>query len=188
MIKPENNFKKIDLSYKSLPNSKKVYEQGKIFSSVNAPFRQVTYNQDKTIRLYDTSGPYTDPKTMIDISTGLLRMRESWILDRGDIQILETQTEKNKIFCSKRGKNVTQLHYAKKGIITPEMEFVAIRESFSPEFVRDEIAKGYAFIPANINHPESEPMIIGKNFLTKINRSEERRVGKECRSRWSPYH
>ncbi len=169
MIKPENNFKKIDLSYKSLPNSKKIYKQGKIFDSINIPFRQVTYDQNKTINLYDTSGSYTDQKTTINISDGLSRIRESWILNRGDIQVKEDDSEKSKTFCAKKGKNVTQLYYAKKGIVTAEMEFVAIREKVSPEFVRDEIAKGHAFIPANINHPESEPMIIGRSFLTKIN-------------------
>lgn len=166
------------------------------------------------VTVYDTSGPYTDPDVTIDVRKGLAPLRASWIMDRGDVERLpelssgygrkrlEDPALDNLRFShkatplrAKQGANVTQLHYARKGIITPEMEYIAIRENqryeqwqelnhqhpgqnfgartpkgiITPEFVRDEIASGRAIIPANINHPESEPMIIGRNFLVKIN-------------------
>ena len=169
------------------------------------------------VTLYDTSGPYTDPNVSIDITKGLPRLREQWITERNDVDQLQNfsahyskERMDNKTldplrfdhikmpFRAKEGMNVTQLHYARKGIITAEMEYIAIRENqridelmnngelwnqhpghnfgantplkkITPEFVRDEIAKGRAIIPSNINHPESEPMIIGRNFLVKIN-------------------
>lgn len=151
------------------------------------------------VTVYDTSGPFTDPHCEIDINKGLPRLRESWIEKRGDTVILDEITseygkqrlsdptldsirfpERNKPRQAEPGKKVTQMHYARKGIITPEMEYVAIRENLdnaergiksyiTPEFVRQEIASGRAIIPANINHPESEPMIIGKAFSVKIN-------------------
>lgn len=166
------------------------------------------------VTVYDTSGPYTDPNVEIDVRKGLPKLREAWIEERGDTERLEGITSeygKQRLHDpsldelrfsyleqprkAKAGKNVTQLHYARKGIITPEMEYIAIRENqkieewnhlneqhpgesfgantpkekITPEFVRDEIAKGRAIIPANINHPETEPMIIGRNFLVKIN-------------------
>ncbi|MDE6577252.1 MAG: phosphomethylpyrimidine synthase ThiC [Muribaculaceae bacterium] len=151
------------------------------------------------VTVYDTSGPFTDPHCEIDINKGLPRLRESWIEKRGDTVILDEITSKygkqrladtrlysirfpvmNKPRQAEPGKKVTQMHYARKGIITPEMEYVAIRENLdnaergiksyiTPEFVRQEIASGRAIIPANINHPESEPMIIGKAFSVKIN-------------------
>ena len=144
------------------------------------------------LRVYDTGGPYTDPDYPVDITKGLPALRISWIQERGDVEEYdgrEIKPEDNgykdendprnnhnvfpglkrKPLRAKKGKNVTQLHYARKGIITPEMEFIAIRENMKPEFVRDEIAKGRAIIPSNINHPESEPMIIGRNFHVKIN-------------------
>ncbi len=107
--------------------------------------------REPDVVVYDSSGPYTDPRVKIDIERGLPRIRERWVQAR------------------KSGSMVTQLAYARAGIVTPEMEFVAIREKVTPELVRSEIAAGRAIIPANINHPESEPMIIGRNFLVKIN-------------------
>lgn len=149
--------------------------------------------------IYDTSGPYSDPEIHVDLKKGLPRMRETWISQRGDVEKLAAVTsEYGKMrqadksldhlrfehialpYRAKPGNNVTQMYYAKQGIITPEMEYVAIRENMNceklgiqtyitPEFVRKEIAAGRAVLPANINHPEAEPMIIGKNFLVKIN-------------------
>lgn len=203
-----------------LPASKKVYVEGSR-TDIQVPFRQIdlTNTQTKTeaeanpsILVYDTSGVYTDPNVEIDLNKGLPRLRERWIDERGDTEELPALTSEfgrqrlNDILTqdlrfahitkpkrAKAGKNITQMHYAKRGIITPEMEYVAIRENqrqaegvdmrqhkgqnfgaknlfeITPEFVRQEIAAGRAIIPANINHPESEPMIIGRNFLVKIN-------------------
>lgn len=169
--------------------------------------------QNAPVRVYDTSGPYTDPDMSIDVREGLHRLREKWILDRGDTESLSefssvysrnrhqdakySTLQFNNLPTPRRamkGRNVTQMHYARKGIITPEMEYIAIRENLcransldttiqhsgedfgasipqeiTPEFVRSEVARGRAIIPSNINHPESEPMIIGRNFLVKIN-------------------
>lgn len=151
------------------------------------------------VYIYDTSGPFSDPSIQIDLKKGLPRMREAWITARGDVEQLPSITsEYGKMrrddksldhlrfehialpYRAKAGKCCTQMYYAKQGIVTPEMEYVAIRENMNcqelgidthitPEFVRDEIAAGRAVLPANINHPESEPMIIGRNFLVKIN-------------------
>ena len=126
---------------------RKVYVQGSR-ADIRVPMREVRLSNP--IRLYDTSGPYTDPDARIDYQAGLPPIRRPWIPARGN-------------------GPVTQMHYARRGIITPEMEFVAIRENCEPEFVRSEVARGRAIIPANINHPETEPMIIGRNFLVKIN-------------------
>ncbi len=208
------------------PNSKKVFIPGKIHP-IQVAMREISLNPTKLsnggleinppISIYDTSGPYTDEKSEIDIRKGISRIREQWILDRADVEILsgissdygiERLNDPNladlrfsynhKPKRASAGQNVTQLHYAKQGIITAEMEYVAIRENqkieqlqaatkgmadqhlgesfgantpkyITPEFVRDEIAAGRAIIPNNINHPESEPMIIGRNFLVKIN-------------------
>lgn len=117
------------------------------------------------VRLYDTSGPYTDPNIKVDIRKGLPPLRLDWILERGDVE------GDRRPLRARPGRTVTQMHYARRGIITPEMEFVAIREGVSPEFVRSEVARGRAVIPANINHPESEPMIVGRNFHVKVNTS-----------------
>ena len=125
--------------------------------------REVSLTDNPSLGVYDTSGPYTDPAVTIDIRKGLARSRAAWLRSRGDVD------EKNGIFKAKPGKNVSQMHYAKNGVITEEMEFVAIRENMDPEFVRQEIARGRAIIPANINHAELEPMIIGRKFLVKIN-------------------
>ncbi|WP_209123222.1 phosphomethylpyrimidine synthase ThiC [Alkalihalobacillus sp. BA299] len=146
---------------------------------------------NEPFRVYDTTGPYTDSAYQVDVSKGLPELRKKWILDRVDVEYYEGRnikpedngfidiektkaveifdTSNKKPLRAKPGKNVTQLHYAKKGIITPEMEFIAIREGLEPEFVRSEVASGRAIIPSNINHPESEPMIIGRNFHVKIN-------------------
>ena len=184
----------------SFPGSKKVYVTGSR-SDIKVPMREIelspttgTFGEEENlpVRVYDTSGPYTDPDYSVDITKGLPALRSSWIQERGDVEEYdgrEIKPEDNgykdendprtnhnvfpglkrKPLRAKKGKNVTQLHYARKGIITPEMEFIAIRENMKPEFVRDEIAKGRAIIPSNINHPESEPMIIGRNFHVKIN-------------------
>ncbi|WP_044640387.1 phosphomethylpyrimidine synthase ThiC [Risungbinella massiliensis] len=183
----------------SFPASKKVYVQGsrpdiqvpmrEIKLSSTHDWRGETPNEP--IYVYDTSGPYTDPNINKDIRQGLAKLRHAWILEREDVEeydgrkVLpidngyrsEDKINQQEVFPhtnyrplrAKAGKNVTQMHYAKKGIITPEMEYIAIRENMSAEFVRDEVAAGRAIIPANINHPESEPMIIGKNFHVKIN-------------------
>jgi phosphomethylpyrimidine synthase len=209
------------------PNSRKVFISGNIHP-IKVAMREIQLSPTKLrngvmemnppITIYDTSGPYTDINAEIDVRKGLPRIREQWILDRGDVEILpdfssdygkERLADKKldelrfqhlaKPKKAKDGQNVTQLYYAKQGIITPEMEYIAIRENqrigqlesatkgmahqhagesfgantpkgkITPEFVRAEIAAGRAIIPNNINHPESEPMIIGRNFLVKIN-------------------
>jgi phosphomethylpyrimidine synthase len=201
-----------------LPNSKKVYVTGSR-PDLRVPMREITQTPtagvpNPAVTVYDCSGPYTDPLVTVDIRKGLPALRAGWIAERGDTEELaglssdygrarETDAELTGLrFDLKRpprralqGKNVTQMHYARQGIVTPEMEFVAIRENqklaglsadllfqhagqsfgaaipqvITPEFVRDEVARGRAIIPNNINHPESEPMIIGRNFLTTIN-------------------
>lgn len=209
------------------PASRKIYVKGQIHD-IEVPMREITLSdtinqltgkaeKNAPVTVYDTSGPYTDPNVDIDVRKGLPRLRESWIRARGDVEELDGISSKygqerlndssldelrfehiSKPLRAKAGKNVTQLHYARKGIITPEMEFIAIRENqriqelkdnsglwtqhpgnsfgantpkgfITPEFVREEVASGRAIIPSNINHPESEPMIIGRNFLVKIN-------------------
>ena len=156
--------------------------------SIRVPRRAVTLTDGTVHTLYDTSGPYTDSESSLDIRRGLQPLRERWIADRNDTIDLdratslyrrgrEAMSELDVVrFPSPRlprrakpGGNVTQMHYAARGEITPEMEFVALRESVEPEFVRGEIARGRAILPSNVNHPESEPMIIGRNFLVKIN-------------------
>ncbi|HOO82837.1 MAG TPA: phosphomethylpyrimidine synthase ThiC, partial [Alphaproteobacteria bacterium] len=198
----------------SLPASKKVY-----IGEHKVAMREILLTNDDKITVYDTSGPYTDEAKAgnIDIMVGLCKIREGWIRGRGDVEEVEgrnvqpidngykdqTALDRRKVkherfpaspekpLRAKPGQNVTQMHYARKGIITPEMEYIAIRENqareqvhnnkggegfganlpdfITPEFVRKEVAEGRAIIPANINHPESEPMIIGRNFLVKIN-------------------
>ncbi len=188
----------LDLSYKPLAGSKKIYREGSIHKNIRVPFRQISLSptitaKNETIEnepfiAYDTSGPYTDLDSKIDITKGLPALRREWILKRDDVDELSSATSEYrqqrqddpsldairfpisiKPLAAKNGKNVTQMHYARQGIVTPEMEFVAVRENMSVEFVRNEIALGRAIIPANINHPELEPMIIGRNFLVKIN-------------------
>ncbi len=165
-----------------MPGSKKVYVSGN--HGIQVPMREVLFSGDpqpNRIQLYDTSGPYTDPAAHIDLRRGLPPPRLPWILARGEydsVQASPGSTDiqgKSEVSLPEprkrlRGRgNVTQLHYAKRSAITPEMEYVALREGLDPEFVRNEIALGRAIIPANINHPESEPMAIGRNFLVKIN-------------------
>jgi phosphomethylpyrimidine synthase len=226
----------------SLPNSRKVYVEGER-AGVKVPFREITQNVTKTfdgrteenqpVRVYDTSGVWSDPGVHCDVREGLAALRREWITGRGDVEEYEGRTvqpedngyltagaeeyarvrDKGRLeefpglrrapLRAREGERVTQMHYARQGIITPEMEFIAIRENMgheaafeamrsddrsslfhehkgesfgaaipkfvTPEFVRDEVARGRAIIPANINHPESEPMIIGRNFLVKIN-------------------
>ena len=174
----------------SLPASRKVYVAGELHPDIRVPMRHISVHPtagEPGIAVYDSSGPYTDPAVKIDIAKGLPRLRRPWIEARSD-------TERQGVAVrAQAGKAVTQLAYARAGVITPEMEFVAIRENVgrqrraeaqardgqswgagipdfvTPEFVRAEIAAGRAIIPANVNHPEIEPMIIGRNFLVKIN-------------------
>ena len=172
-----------------LPGSKKVYVEGS--NGIRVPVREIRLHPaadsnsrtegNAVIRVYDTSGPYTDPGVIIDLRRGLPELRKPWILARGSCDVSsagyrpvpglsdpDTPLPASRKVLRGRGP-VTQMHYAKKGIVTPEMEFVALRENLDPEFVRDEVARGRAIIPANINHPESEPSAIGRNFLVKIN-------------------
>ena len=187
----------MDLSYKPLPGSQKIYREGKHYPDIQVPFREILQTPTKTaqqiipnapLTVYDSSGPYTDSQKTINITQGLPELRKSWIISRGDVEELPRSTslyrrehEGNpqydairfpkirKPWRAKAGHTVSQMHYARRGMITPEMEFVAIREGMDPEFVRSEVARGRAIIPVNINHPECEPMIIGRNFLVKIN-------------------
>jgi phosphomethylpyrimidine synthase len=205
-----------------LPNSRKVYVEG-ARPDIRVPMREITQSdtpaslgaeKNPPIVVYDTSGPYTDPSVKVDIRAGLQPLRQAWILDRGDTEELPGPTSRygqerladaqlatlrfdllRKPRRARAGMNVTQMHYARNGIVTPEMEYIAIRENqrreglvdlltrqhpgesfgaalpktITPEFVRDEVARGRAIIPVNVNHPEIEPMIIGRNFLVKIN-------------------
>jgi phosphomethylpyrimidine synthase len=167
-----------------LPGSRKVYAGGP--HGMRVPFREITLSPTKGMRgetelnppfrVYDTSGPYTDPEVPIDLRKGLPELRRPWIAERGELDRSDpVRTNRPGLELLRprtvlRGRgNATQMHYARKGVVTPEMEYVAIRENISPEFVRSEVARGRAIIPANINHPESEPMAIGRNFLVKIN-------------------
>ncbi len=190
------------------PASEKFHVAGTL-PGVKVPLRRVKLQptrdfngqltENEPVVLYDTSGPYTDPAAAIDVAKGLPALRQDWILGRGDVEELPGATSlyrklrerdkeldairfhaDRKPMRAKAGRNVSQMHYAKQGLVTPEMEFIAIRENLgreaagiqsriTPEFVRDEVARGRAIIPANINHPETEPMIIGRNFLVKIN-------------------
>ncbi len=217
---PQGNL----ISTKPFPNSKKVYVSGIIHPQINVAMREISLDDttdsftgkktpNQPVTVYDTSGPYTDPSKKINIHDGLEPIREQWVLDRGDVEELDSFSSE---YCNQRlndasldhlrfnhlrkpkrakiGKNVSQMYYAKQGIITPEMEYVAIRENqklqevkqlskqhpgqdfgasipdvITSEFVREEVARGRAVIPSNINHPESEPMILGRNFLVKIN-------------------
>ncbi|MDM8567907.1 phosphomethylpyrimidine synthase ThiC [Thiotrichales bacterium HSG1] len=200
------------ISTQPFPNSKKIYSIGSQ-TNIKVPMREINLSdKNPPVAVYDPSGPYTDPNISINVRHGIPDIRTAWIEERNDTKTLPTVSSqygqdrqadlnlKNLRFPNlkqprraKDGQNVSQMHYARKGIITPEMEFVAIRENqilqdksmnfqhkgesfgaeipeiITPEFVRDEIARGRAIIPANINHPEVEPMIIGRNFLVKIN-------------------
>ena len=192
--------------------SQKVYLPGKLYPNIRVAMRKVEQvpsvsfegeekiaTPNPEVYVYDTSGPFSDPSMSIDLKKGLPRLREEWIVERGDVeQLPEITSEYGQMrrddksldhlrfehialpYRAKKGEAITQMAYAKRGIITPEMEYVAIRENMNceelgiethitPEFVRKEIAEGRAVLPANINHPEAEPMIIGRNFLVKIN-------------------
>ena len=194
------------------PRSEKVYLPGTLFPELRVAMRKVeqvpstnfidgekVLTPNPEVYVYDTSGPFSDPAVEVDLKKGLPRLREPWILKRGDVeQLSEITSEYGRMrrddqsldslrfehitlpYRALQGKCCTQMYYAKQGIITPEMEYVAIRENMNcaelgiethitPEFVRQEIAAGRALLPANINHPEAEPMIIGRNFLVKIN-------------------
>src|SRR4030095_5251964 len=210
------------------PASTRVYTPGNLNRSIRVPSREISMKDGSSMRVYDTRGPWGDPAAACDVRMGLSPLRESWILERGDTEEYtgrnvkpedngflsekhaEQSTGKNRfeVFPGVRrrprrasiGGAATQLHYARKGVVTPEMEYVAIRENLgreyakdtadrtdvrfqhpgesfgakipdtiTPEFVRDEVARGRAIIPSNINHLELEPMIIGRNFLVKIN-------------------
>ena len=212
------------ISRAPFPNSEKCYVNGELHPDIKVPMRKIFLSdtvdkfngkveKNDPVLVYDTSGPYTDPSVEIDVRKGLMPLRNSWISRREDVEQLgglssaygrEREENSNldrlrfkrnrKPLKALPGKNVTQMHYARKGIITPEMEFIAIRENqnlekikqiseqhpgnsfgasipkaITPEFVREEVARGRAIIPSNINHPENEPMIIGRNFLVKIN-------------------
>ncbi|MDN3408916.1 MULTISPECIES: phosphomethylpyrimidine synthase ThiC [Pseudoalteromonas] len=217
-----------NLTGQPFPSSHKVYVEGSL-QGVRVGMREITlsdtfiggtdenpvYEPNEPLRVYDTSGPYTDPNFELDVRKGLDKYREQWIESRGDTEVLESVTSQfaqqrmaddgldhirfehlPKIRRAKAGQNVTQMHYARQGIVTPEMEYVAIRENMgraqireellaaqhkgesfgasipefiTPEFVRAEIARGRAILPNNINHPETEPMIVGRNFLVKVN-------------------
>lgn len=203
-----------------LPSSRKVFIESASDASVRVAMREVDLEPssgEAPVRIYDTSGPYTDPTASIDIAKGLASTRGDWTLSRGDVEEYEGREVKpednglkdgeeltvpvfdrggRKVYRAKPGKTVTQLQYARDGIVTPEMEYIAVRENLgredalreagptrdkgegfganipdfiTGEFVRSEIAAGRAIIPSNINHPEAEPMIIGRNFLVKIN-------------------
>src|SRR3990172_5047906 len=134
--------------------------------SIRVPVREIRLSNGESLRLYDTSGAYTTPGFTPDPKQGLPALRRPWILERGDV---EPGAGGRWGLRARPGRRVTQMHYARRGEITPEMEFVALREGMAPETVREEIARGRAILPANINHPESEPMIIGRRFLVKIN-------------------
>src|SRR4029434_6447358 len=155
-------------------------------SATRTPTGQMEDNPP--LRLYDTSGPYTDPTFTPELRQGLPAQRLGWILGRGDVEELPEPSSlyrkqreatptldsirfpaPRKPLRARSGRRVTQMHYARRGEITPEMEFIALREGLPRELVRDEVARGRAIIPSNVNHPETEPMIIGRQFLVKIN-------------------
>ena len=224
MNAPDTFVQLLARTRESFPASTKSYITGSR-SDLRVPVRDIALTNGEVVSVYDTSGPYTDPAATIDVKKGLQSVRAAWIAERGDTEQYEgrkpvalddgRQSEDAARLAqlrqeaaalqrqprrAKAGANVTQMHYAKKGIITPEMEYVALRENgkrewmaqyqqdpareqrlmgnpmgamipkiITPEFVRDEVARGRAIIPANINHPEVEPMAIGRNFLVKIN-------------------
>jgi phosphomethylpyrimidine synthase len=226
MKTPEKLDNLLSLSRAPFPASRKTYLRGSR-EDLRVPLREVTLSNGEQITLYDTSGPYTDPAAAIDVRCGLPGVRTAWIADRGDTQRFpgrvraalddgvkhgerdiqrlaaltrDAEALQRPPLRARPGANVTQMHYARRGIVTPEMEFVALREngrrewmreylgdsdreqrlagnplgarmpaSITPEFVRDEVARGRAIIPANVNHPELEPMAIGRNFAVKIN-------------------
>ena len=155
--------------------ARRVYVQGSR-PDLRVPFREVVQSPTRgasgdtpnlPLRLYDTSGPHGDRGVSVDPKDGLPALRTPWIVERGDVETVAGA--RGDVLRARDGAAVTQLHYARRGTITPEMEFIAIREGVAPELVRDEVARGRAIIPANINHPEAEPMVIGTKFLVKVN-------------------
>ncbi|WP_299592294.1 phosphomethylpyrimidine synthase ThiC [uncultured Tateyamaria sp.] len=202
-----------EITTDEMPASRKIYVTGSQYPDIRVPMREISVHPtagEPPLPVYDTSGPYTDPDVLTDINQGLAPLRRAWIEARGDVEAYQGRDVKpedngfvtgdrltpefpirTRPLRAKDGEPVTQLAYARAGIVTPEMEFTAIRENqlredvvearygedfgakipdyVTPEFVRDEVAAGRAIIPANINHPETEPMIIGRNFLVKIN-------------------
>jgi len=212
---PDSHADRFSVTTGPLPSSRKVHVAGRLYPEIRVAQREIDLTGgEPPVPVYDPSGPYTDPAIVTDIRAGLTPLRQNWILARGDVEAYDGRVirpEDNGLedgqdsavpvfdrgarrpLRAKPGQSVTQLAYARKGIITPEMEYVAIRENLgrqqaletagrdgesfgaaipdfvTPEFVRDEIARGRAIIPNNINHPESEPMAIGRNFLVKIN-------------------
>ncbi|HEX5761383.1 MAG TPA: phosphomethylpyrimidine synthase ThiC [Thermoanaerobaculia bacterium] len=179
------------------PASRKIYIEGTM-PGVRVPMREIRQQptrgadgglaENPPVAVYDTSGPYTDPEAEVDVRRGLPPLRRAWVLGRGDVEELPAVSSEHgrrraadarlaalrfgpvrRPLRARPGANVTQMHYARRGEITPEMEFVALREDVAPDFVRAEIARGRAILPANVNHPESEPMAIGRSFLVKIN-------------------
>ncbi len=226
MNAPDKLQQLLTLTREPFPQSRKVYVPG-AQPGVQVPMREIALTNGETVTVYDTSGPYTDPAAEINIRQGLAPVRSQWVAARGDTEAYEGRARvalddggkhgeeadariealraeaaglQRRPLRAKAGHNVTQMHYARRGIVTPEMEYIAIRENgkrewmreylsdaerearlrgnamgaripdvITPEFVRDEVARGRAVIPANINHPEVEPMIIGRNFLVKIN-------------------
>ncbi|HEX5262688.1 MAG TPA: phosphomethylpyrimidine synthase ThiC, partial [Phenylobacterium sp.] len=215
MNKPAGPLEPAAIPTGERPGSRKVYQAGSLWPDIRVPFREVAVHpsaNEPALTLYDSSGPYTEPTAKIDIEKGLPKTREPWVVSRGDVEIVadprEVKPEDNgfakgehlapqfsaprRVYRALAGKTVTQMEYARRGVVTPEMEYVAIRENLrrqqgdafikdgegfgaeipdfcTPEFVRDEVARGRAIIPANINHTELEPMAIGRNFLVKIN-------------------
>ncbi len=144
----------------AFPNSRKVFVEGR--HGVRVPMREITLSGgEPPLRVYDTSGPQG-----VDVRAGLAKLRREWVLGRGDVEPVDGASGPLR---ARSGRTVTQMHYARRGEITPEMEFIALREGMDAEFVRSEVARGRAIIPANINHLELEPMIIGRNFKVKIN-------------------
>jgi phosphomethylpyrimidine synthase len=211
MNKPAGTLDAAAIPTGERPGSRKVFEAGRLWPDIRVPFREVAVHPsagEPPVTMYDSSGPYTEPGVAIDIEKGLSRKREPWVVSRGDVEIVEAPREvkpedngfakgehlapqftaARRVYRAKGGAAVTQLEYARRGIVTPEMEYVAIRENLrreaagirdgesfgaeipdlcTPEFVRDEVARGRAIIPANINHTELEPMAIGRNFLVR---------------------
>jgi phosphomethylpyrimidine synthase len=213
-----NSKLEIGVTTGPIRGSHKIHVESARFPGLTVAMREISLEPssgEPPVRVYDTSGPYTDTNVMIDIAAGLPKLRRDWIVGRGDVEEYDGRAVKpednglkgpdrsagvppfpnvvKRPLRAKAGGNVSQMHYARQGIITPEMEYVAIRENLgrkqakealirdgqdwgasipdyvTPEFVRDEVARGRAIIPSNINHPESEPMAIGRNFLVKIN-------------------
>ncbi|MBV9860908.1 MAG: phosphomethylpyrimidine synthase ThiC, partial [Alphaproteobacteria bacterium] len=216
-VKPPSTVEELRVTTGPFPASRKIHATGRLHPELQVAMREIDLTEgagEPPIRAYDTSGPYSDPAVATDIRLGLAELRKPWILARGDVEsyggraikpednglrrgeagtVPEFDRGGRRVLRAKAGAAVTQLAYARRGIVTPEMEYVAIRENLgreralqqaaqdgesfgaaipdhvTPEFVRDEIARGRAIIPNNINHPETEPMIIGRNFLVKVN-------------------